>query len=59
MGIDMDCPPAVSSTMADPLATSEDMLQALFDALQEVVVHLGPAVRHEQEPTSSEFMSHS
>ena len=55
----MDCPLAVSSAAADPLATSADMLQALFDAPWEAFEHLCPTVRYEQNPTLSEFTSHN
>ena len=59
MGIEMDHTPAVSSTVADPLATSMDAPQALFDAPCEIFVYLGLAMRHEQDPTLFKFISHS
>ena len=59
MGIDMDCPPAASSTIADPPGTSADALQVSFDMPWEALVHLSPAIRCELDPTSSEFISHS
>ena len=51
--------PAVFSTAADPPATSMEMPQASFDMPGETLAHLGPNVKHEQDPTSSEFTSHS
>ena len=46
--------------MADPPVTSVDMLpQASFDVLLEALVHLGPTIRHEQDPTLSKLTSHS
>ena len=59
MGINMDHPPAVFSTMADPLAASVDALQASFDVLQEALVYLSSTIGCEQDPTLFEFMSHS
>ena len=52
-----DHPPIASPTTADHTASSLDVLQALFDVLWQTLVHLGPAVMWEQDPSSSE--SHS
>ena len=58
-GADMACSPAISPAMADSLAISMDTLQASFEVLQEVLIPLGPTVRHEQDPNSSNFTSDS
>ena len=39
------------------MAPSSDTPRALFDVPREALVYLGPTVRQEQEPTSSEFIS--
>ena len=39
---DMDRPPIVSLAIADQASPSMDTPQALIDALQEALVHLGP-----------------
>ena len=59
MSKDMDHLPAISFTMADPPVPSIDAPQASVDVLWEALVYLSPTVRHKQDPTSSEFMSHS
>ena len=59
MGENMDHPPLASLAMANQAAPSSDAPWALFDALQESLVYLGPAIRWEQDPTSSDFTSHS
>ena len=59
MGEDMDHSPVVSLIMTDQAAPLLNMPRASFDMLQEALVHLGPAVKWEPDPTSSEFMSHS
>ena len=58
MGMDMNCPPAIFSTVANPLATYMDALQALFDAPLEALAYLSPAVRCEQDPTLSKLTSY-
>ena len=57
MGEHMDHPPVASPAAAAHMAPSLDILQALFDALQQTLVHLGLAVKQEQDPILSE--SHS
>ena len=59
MGVDMDHPPVVSSTRADPLATFADTLLASFNAMREAFVHFSPTVGDKQDPTLSEFTSRS
>ena len=44
MGKDMDCPPVASPVMADQVAPLLDAPQASFDAPQEALVLLSPAV---------------
>ena len=56
MGVDMDHPHAVSPIMDDQAAPLLGVPWALFNALQEALVHLNPAIRWEQDPTSSEFI---
>ena len=58
-GKDMDHPPVASPTMADQAVPLSDVPRALFDAPWETLVHLSPAIRWEQDPTLSEFISHS
>ena len=53
----VDCPPVASPATADHMAPSSDVLQALFDTPQQTLVHLGLAVRQDQDPSLSE--SHS
>ena len=57
MGENKDCLPIASPTTADHTASMPDALQTSFDAPQETLVHLGLAVRWEQDPSLSE--SHS
>ena len=57
MGEDKDHPPVASPTAADHMASISDILQTLFDVLWQILVHLGLAVRQEQDPSLSE--SHS
>ena len=54
MGKDKDCPPVASSTTADLTASSMDVLQTSFDVPCQTLVHLGPAIRQEQDHTLSE-----
>ena len=56
---DMDHPLVASPAVADQIAPFLDAPRALFDMPHETLVHLGPVVRREQDPTSSEFTSHS
>ena len=55
MGEDIDHPTFASPTTAGQMAPSLDMLQALFDAPWETLIHLGPATKQEQDPNLSEF----
>ena len=59
MGKDTDHPPVAFSTVADQATSLSDALWALFKMLRETLVYLGPAIRWEQDPTLSKFMSHS
>ena len=59
MGEDMDCPLVASPATADQMAPLSDTPQAFFDVLQETLIHFSPAVRWEQDLTSSKLMSHS
>ena len=45
MGVDMDSPPEVLPTAADQADISSDALIALFNALWEAFVPLGPTIR--------------
>ena len=57
MGKDKDCPPVTSPSAADHMASLTDALQISFDALQQTLVHLGLAIRWEQDPASFESIS--
>ena len=59
MGKDMDHPPVASRTIADQVALSSHVPWASFNAPLETLVHLSPVIKQEQDPTSSEFISHS
>ena len=59
MGEDMGCPPVASPAMADQVAPSSNAPQESFDALWKTLVHLGTAIRWEQDPTSFKFTLHS
>ena len=59
MGKDMDHPLIASPTTADHMAPLSDTMWALLNMPQETLIHLGPAVRQEQDPILSKFMSHS
>ena len=59
MGKDMHCSTVVSCTVADLVAPSLDTPWALFDALWEAFVYLGPTVRWKKNPTLSKLMSQS
>ena len=45
MGVDMDCPPAILSAMADQVAITSDALLASFLVPREVLVPLYLAVK--------------
>ena len=57
LGKDKDCPPITSPTAVDHMASSTDVPQTSFNLPRQTLVHLGPAVRHEQDPSSSESVS--
>ena len=57
LGKDKDCPLVASSTTADHMASSTDALQTSFDMPHQTLVHLGPAIMREQDPTLSESVS--
>ena len=56
-GKDKDHPPVASPITTEHTASMMDMLQTSFDALWQTLVHLGPAVRWEQDPTLSKSVS--
>ena len=58
-GKDMDHPPVTSPTTADQMAPLLDVQRASFDVLWETLIYLTPAIKQEQDPTSSKFISHS
>ena len=57
LGKDKECPPIASSTTIDHTASSVDVPEMSFDVPRQTLVHLGPAVRWEQDPSSSESVS--
>ena len=57
LGKDKERPPFASSATVDNLASSMDALQTSFDAPCQTLVHLGPAVRQEQDSSTSESVS--
>ena len=57
LGKDKDCPPIASPAATDHTASLTDMPQTLFDSPWQTLVHLGPAIRWEQDLTSSESVS--
>ena len=57
MGKDKDCPLVAFPATADHMASTSNVLQISFDVLKQTLVHLGLAVRQEQDPSLSE--SHS
>ena len=57
LGKDRDCPPVVSPAAIDHTASSIDVLQTSFNVPCQTLVHLGPVVRWEQDPSSSESVS--
>ena len=56
-GEDKDHPPIASSAAIDHTALSVDAPQTSFNAPHQTLVHLGPAVRREQDPSTSESVS--
>ena len=56
-GEDKEYPPIASSATVDHMASSMEAPQMSFDATHQTLVHLGPAVRQEQDPTTSESVS--
>ena len=56
-GKDKERPPVASFAAIDHTASSVDMPQISFDALHQTLVHLGLAVRWEQDPSTSESVS--
>ena len=57
LGKDKDCPPVASPATVDYTALSMYVLQTSFNAPCHTLVHLSPAVRREQDPSSSESVS--
>ena len=57
LGKDKDRPLVASLTTANHTASFMDVPQTTFDMLRQTLVHLGPAVRWEQDHTLSESVS--
>ena len=57
LGKNKECPPIASSDTIDHMALSVDMPQMSFNAPRQTLVHLGLAVRREQDPSMSESVS--
>ena len=57
LGEEKDCPLVASPAATGHMAFSMYTPQKTFDALQQTLVHLVPAVRQEQDPTTSESVS--
>ena len=57
MGKDKDCPLVALPAAADHTASSTDAPKISFDVLWQTLVHLGLAIRWEQDPTLSESVS--
>ena len=57
LGEDKEHPPIASSTTVDHMASSVDGLQTSFDVPHQTLVHLGLAVRQEQDLSTSESVS--
>ena len=57
MGECKDCPPVASPATTDHMASMLDAPQILFDVPWQTLVHLGLAVRQDQDPSFSK--SHS
>ena len=56
-GEDKERPPIASSAAIDHMALSVDAPQMSLDVLHQTLVHLSPAVRREQDPSTSESVS--
>ena len=57
LGKDKESPPMASSAAVDHTALSVDAPQISFNVPHQTLVHLGPAVRREQDPSTSESVS--
>ena len=57
LGKDKEYPPIASSAAVDHMALSVDAPQMSFNVPHQTLVHLGPAVRREQDPSTSESVS--
>ena len=57
LGKDKDCPPVASPTAANHMASTMEAPQTSFDAPRQTLVYLGPAIRWEQDHSSSESVS--
>ena len=57
LGEDKDCPLVASPTTTDHTASSIDMPKTSFDVPHQTLVYLGPAIRREQDHSSSESVS--
>ena len=57
MGEGKDCPPAASPAAVDYMASTLDVPQTLFDVPCQTLVHLGSAIRREEDPSLSESIS--
>ena len=57
LGKDKEHPPIASSATIDHMASSGDVPQMSFDVLCQTLVHLSPALRREQDPSTSESVS--
>ena len=57
LGKDKDCPPVASPAAADHTASSMDAPQTSFNAPCQTLVHLGQAIRWEQDHLLSESVS--
>ena len=58
-GKDKDHPPVASPPAANHTSSLSDAPEALFDSPWQTLVHLGPAIRHKQDPSPSESHSHN
>ena len=54
MGEDKDYPSAAFPATTDNMASMSNAPKILFDVVHQTLVHFGPAVRWEQDPTLSE-----
>ena len=57
LGKDKECPPIASSAAINHTALSGDAPQMSFNAPHQTLVHFGPALRREQDPSTSESVS--